>query len=168
MVNLKAFTKLARLKVTPEITEEGLVTLITDLISVLPPKFLVLAAKKEITLMEFLKWLKEYALKKYKEHMEKGMKKEAEIDKRNIKIVKSIYAIIGSIKVACSMIPKYKIKKFMTPSNLAERLEKALPKAKEVDPDGYRNLKLLLKLIDKYPEWWVKQVKEFRGIFLGE
>lgn len=168
MVYTKAFTKFAHLKVTKEITEEGLITLITELISVVPPKLFNLAVKKKITLLEYLEWAKDFTKKKYQEHLAKGLKKKAKIDMNIMKMIKTIYATIGAIKLATKTYSPYKVKKFFDEVNLKERLKKALPKAKEVDFEGYRNLVYLLKLIEANPSWWKKQVNELRRLFLGE
>jgi len=164
----KAFTKLDGLKLTKEVTEETLLNLMVTLISVVPPKLFNVAVKKQITLLEYLEWLKGYAQKKLKEHKAKGDKRKVKIDENVLKLLKFIYAVLGFLKVSAKSYSPTKVREFFQPTKLYTKLKEVLPKTKEIDPQGYRNLLYLTKLIENNPKWWVKQVRELRNFFSGE
>lgn len=164
----KVFTKLDGLKLTKEVTEESLLNLMVTLISVVPPKLFTIAVRKRITLLEYLEWLKDYAKKKLEEHKAKGDKRKVKIDENVLKLIKFVYAVLGFLKVSAKAYSPTKVKEFFNAPNLYRKLKEVLPKTKSIDPQGYRNLLYLTRLIENNPKWWVKQVKELRNFFVGE
>jgi len=163
----KSFTKLDAIQITKETFKDAIWEVIATFASLVPPELLKIAYEKELTIIRFLEWWKQYTIKMIKKHKAEGNMKRLKKDIAALKAIKTIYAVIGAAKAFAMGFAPSKVSEFLTPENLMKKLIENLDKIKKSDPEGYRNLLLLLKYIKQKPHWWEKQVLEFRRVFLG-